>query len=447
MNKVPSSENAERAVLGALLKSEELLADVVAVLPVPECFRYPNHQTVYRTLLMLHSCQEPLDLVFVANELENQGKLIPMGGRTFLVGLIDDCPMVSRAGEYAETVGKKWELRRIIEVAESLASRASDSAAEPVELIARASESLVQVTTKVHDRTYRPLSDFAMEVLDTIDKAQSSGRRTGIETGYTDLDAMTGGLQNGELIFVAARPSMGKTALMSCLASNQATKGHSVGIFSAETKGAEFALRSLCTHAKVDSMAVKTGKLGKSDFDRLAHALNVHAGWKIWLEDTPGVDINRLLAQAARMVEENGAEIIYVDYLQKLTSSQKFQSQRERTDYCVVALKRMAQIYDIPVVVLCQLNRNLESRQNKTPLLADLKESGMIEQEGDTVIALHRPSKYIKKKGAGEKKAENLNECHILKQRNGPEGKIDLWFDPIYTLFENMALEREELPF
>lgn len=443
----PHSGDAEQQVIGAILKDPAVLSEVMGLLPTENIFYYPRHQLIYGSILILSEAREPVDITTVADELTKCGKLAECGGRAYLIDTVNKMTTTDHAEAHANIVSQKAQYRRMIKMAQDTIAVCYSQSQPPETLVADLSQQLASGLSLRKARDSQQISTYAVPVLKQCEDIQKGEKTQGILWGFWDLDHLTAGGQKGELTVVSGRPRMGKTSFIQCAAGHQAEKGHRVAVFSAETKGTEWVLRTLCTLGKIDSMGLKRGTPTDQDWISLTRESGTIQKWDYWLNDTPEIDIHDLILQSIRLYNDMGVEIIYVDYLQKLSCRGEFKDERLKFNYMIRKLKRLAQDLNIPVVVACQLNRNLEYRQNKRPNLGDLKETGAIEEEADLIGALHRPSLYIKKKGKGEAASVNLCEWIILKQRNGPVDIVNLSYNPKFTRFEDMNVAQEHMPF
>lgn len=441
----PQSTETERYVLGAILKDGSILNELLGLIPHERVFYSPRHREIYGAMLAMLEANEPVDLATVADELSRYGKLDACGGRSYLVELAEQIVTTANAETHANIVAEKAQYRNLIHFCQQMMNSCYSQSAPVETLAADFSQQLSSSVSLRRVREMRKIGSYTMPVMEECEAVQTGSGKVGLKWGYSDLDRLTGGAQKGELITVSGRPRMGKTSWIDCVSSRQAMEGHRVAVFSAETKGNEWVLRTLCSLSRIDSMRLKRGETTSEDWEKLTRYSAELQKWNYWLNDTPEIDIHDLILQATRLYNDVGIEIVYVDYLQKLACRGEFRDERLKFNYMVRKMKRLAQDLDIPVVIASQLNRNLETRQNKRPNLGDLKETGAIEEESDLIGALHRPSLYVKK--GKEPDSKNLCEWIILKQRNGPVDVVDLHYNPMFTRFEDMGVAQPQMPF
>jgi replicative DNA helicase len=449
IGQVPNSLDSEQQILGAILKDQEVPAKVFRLITGPEVFYSPKHRTLYRAMMALNVLGEPIDPTIVGNYLHGLAgdQLKGIGGRVYLVELMEGVASTALVDRWCEIVIEKFRLRSIMEVCGKVSGTAQEESEGALELVSSITRDLMPLMRRTDEHEFGLLGNYVTEVVGTLQDIAQHHKPTGIATGFEDIDTMTSGFHKADLIVIGGRPSNGKTALLNCLATNQVVQGRRVGVFSAETKAQEYALRSLCTQARIDSMTAKRGMLNESEWNGLTIHMNEMTSWNYWINYTTAIDIPTLTMLATDLVEREHVDVIYLDYLQKMARPKGMQ-EREGMAYITVSLKNLAKTLDVPVVILSQLNRDMEKRQNKRPQLSDFKGCGEIEQEADLVMALFRPELYIGKKKKGEKQWQGICEVHLLKQRNGPIGVVNLNFHPKYTRFETFVEAAEpELPY
>lgn len=453
----PHNIDAEKSVLGSILIDTDSIDIAVSKIPSSDIFYSPKHQIIYEAMLDLFQWKEPIDTVTMCHELSkrryketDKDQLQAIGGRVYIVELSQHVVTSSRIEQYIDIVIEMNDYRRIINTSSEIIKNCYSKLSDPISLANTLSINLMKITQKPEDKTFRLLSSYMPKLIDNLEMIQKGQVSRGIKYGYYELDELTGGARNGELIILGGRPKMGKTALMNCIGSNMAENGISVGVFSAETNSAEYTLRTLCTAARLDSKRLNAGKISERDWQEIGEQTVKIENWKYFINDTPNIEINHLYSQAIKLYKENGVQIIFIDYIQKLTCSTKFQFKRDETSYIVTRLKTLAQELQIPVFALSQLNRNNEMRRDPTPKFSDFKDTGQVEQEADLIMAVHRPGLYIKKKGKDENRWKDKAMLIVLGQRNGPVSDIELYFNPIFTRYENLydsPAEQPELPY
>jgi replicative DNA helicase len=435
----PQSIEAEESLLSAILIDNNTLLDIVEILS-PDDFYKSVHQIIYSAVLDLFNKSEPVDLVTLSNALKEQGKIEQIGGATYLAKLLD-IPLATNAAHYAKIVYEKACLRRLIEQANIIVRKCFEDGGNLDEILDFSQSSIFEISEKKIKQAFYPLKDIINVNIDALEERQ--GKRalvTGVETGFTDLDKMTSGFQKSDLIIIAARPGMGKTAFALNIARNAAVKTNTpVAVFSLEMSKEQLSLRMLCSEAKVDSSRVRSGFLSNEDWKSLTDAAGILSEQPIYIDDSPGISVMEIRAKARRLTMNKGLGLVIIDYLQLMRSSLP----GERRDLEIAdisrSLKALAKELNVPVVALSQLNRKLEDRADKRPQLADLRESGALEQDADVVAFIYRDEVYNKSE---DNPHRNTAEILLEKQRNGPTGKISLTFINAFTLFKDMATDR-----
>jgi len=444
----PHSVEAEQSVLGKLLLDNSTW-DTVADRLRSEDFYRRDHQHIFAAIAELSARGEPSDAVTLAEHLAAKGLADETGGLAYLASLARDTPTAANIRAYADIVRERALLRNLIRVSGEIAASAYDSEGRPAaELVDEAERRVFEIAEQGR-RTgsgFVALRDVLGDTIDRLDMLhQNQGQLTGVSTGYHDLDRMTAGLQPGDLVIIAGRPSMGKTAF--CLNLIEYATIHTkeripAAIFSLEMSKEQLVQRMLCSVAKIDASRVRNGKLAQSEFPALVTAAGVIAEAPIYIDDTPAITVLELRAKARRLKQDKQVGMIVVDYLQLMQGSNPESRQQEISEISR-SLKALAKELNVPVVALSQLNRSLESRTDKRPILADLRESGAIEQDADVIMFLYRESVYCdackKRDNSCEKGHERSAEVIIGKQRNGPLGVEQLTFLGEYTRFESQS--------
>ncbi len=446
----PQSIEAEQATLGAMLVEREAIARVVDLLD-PQDFYGPQHQMLYRAMIDLFNDSDPVDVVTLQARLQDRDQLEAVGGSHYLIELQDAAPTAAAVLNYARIVREKATLRALIRAGGEIQASAQNAGDEDVETIVDKAE---QTIFSVGERTITPaftaIRDLLGETYDRIDEMQESHRPgTGLLTSYEDLDSLTSGLQRSDLVVIAARPSMGKTALaLNVAASIARTQNKTVAIFSLEMAKEQLALRLLCSEAGVNQHNVRQGYIDRGDMDRIALAASRLYKAPVFLDDSPTMNVLEMRGKARRLRAEHGLDLIIVDYLQLMSGYGRFENRTQEISQVARSLKALARELRVPVVALSQLSRAVEARGHpRRPLLSDLRESGSIEQEADVVAFIYRPSYY----GPDELRAagyletdQNIAEIIVSKQRNGPTGVVRLaWIDE-FVRFENLEERFEE---
>lgn len=436
---------AEKALLGAMIYDNDRIADVAAVLPEPKMFSATPHRAIYSVLLELYSKGEIADLPTVKAELERRGLLSSIAGErkdaaVFLLDLVESFPSAEAARQYAEIVRQKYVIRSIDEACRSVVSLVAEGGKDAEDVRQEAERVLFEAVTKGERRKVESLSDILHRVFKGIDDLQNrKGHLTGIPTGFYDLDDMTSGLQDGQLVVVAGRPSMGKTSFALNVAENVAFREQKgVLIFSLEMSAQQVATALLCSHARVDSSLMRKGRISEEDYQKLVLAAGAYGECKILVDDAADLSVLDLRTRARRIKAVENISLVIVDYLQKLSAKPAGGRGPESRQIEISAissnLKSLAKELSVPVIAVAQLNRSPEGREDKRPLLSDLRESGAIEQDADLVIMLYREEYY-----RTEAERKGVAELDVAKNRTGPTGKVELAFLKQFTRFENLS--------
>lgn len=422
----PQNLEAEQSVLGAMLIDREAVIAVSHKL-VPEDFYSDRHQHLFAAMVSIYNRGEPVDPITVQDELTKTGRLEEVGGLTYLTSLINLVPTTANVLQYAEIVEEKATLRRLQTAARRIVDECYTT--EDVEsTLQEAEKSIFAVTQRRSSRGYLHIRDALVTAYGHLEHLYTSkGKTTGVPSGYRDLDGMTSGFQPSDLIIVAARPSVGKTAFTLNIARNAAVQSRArVLFFSLEMSAEQLAMRLLASEAIVDGHKLRTGQLQDEDWQRLGTALSVLGESEIYIDDTPNIPLQELRAKARRLSQERGLDLIIIDYLQLMSLPQRpgVQANRQQEISEISrSLKALARELKVPVIALSQLSRSVEQRQDKKPMLSDLRESGAIEQDADLVAFLYREDYYDQNT---EKK--DVVEVILAKHRNGPIGTVELLF-------------------
>ena len=432
----PHNLEAERSAIGAAMLSKEALMDVTEEVRA-EDFYNESHREIFEAIMDLYRDNVAVDMLTVCEELNKKKALDMVGGRAYIATLTSGVPSTANAGEYAKIVAEKAMMRQLISVSEEIAAKGYDDKVPATELIDRAEGDIFRVAQKRQKNDYAKIQDVLLKNLKQIDEAQkTSGSVVGLPTGFKDLDAVTSGLHKSDLIILAARPGMGKTAFALNIAEQSAIKsGASVLIFSLEMSQEQLGQRLIAMQARVESEKLKKGELDRKDWDRINVALNELNGTKIVIDDTPGVSIMEMRNKCRRLKAEQGLDLIVVDYLQLMTFDGRADSRQQEISALSRHLKLLAREMDCPVIVLSQLSRAPELRQDKRPMLSDLRESGSIEQDADIVIFLYRDDYYNE-----NTEKPGVCEVHLAKHRSGSTDRIELTWVARYTKFSDKAL-------
>ncbi|HXN23750.1 MAG TPA: replicative DNA helicase [Candidatus Dormibacteraeota bacterium] len=433
---LPQNLEAERSVLGAILMDNHILNAAIEKLR-PEDFFGDHHRTIYQHMIELGESQQAIDLVTLTEELHRRGKLESAGGAAYLAQLMDGVPRVSNVEHYARIVKEKAMLRNLIHKSHDIQQQAFDAEDDADTILDRAESSIFELAEDRARVGLIGVKDLVRDSFDRLERIFTEGKRvTGVSTGYTQLDNLTSGLQPSELLILAARPSMGKTALALNIAENVALRNREpVAIFSLEMSKESLLQRLLASQARIDSHKFRTGHLAREDWRRITESLGFLAEAPLWIDDSGSATVVEIGAKARRLKRDKGLSLVVVDYLQLIAARGRFGNRNEEVSSITRGLKGLAKELQLPVLVLSQLTRAPE-REDRRPQLADLRESGAIEQDADVVFFIHRPNAF-KPDEAPEDRAKS--EIIIAKQRNGPTERVHFVFLSQFTRFEEAA--------
>ncbi|WP_100374723.1 replicative DNA helicase [Bacillus sp. FJAT-45037] len=437
----PQNIEAEQAVLGAIFLADGALVTASEKL-LPEDFYRAAHQRVYEVMLDLAEKGEPVDLVTVTSELQDRKWLEEIGGMNYLSDLANAVPTAANVEYYSRIVEEKSVLRRLIRVATNIAADGYTSEDEVDAILDDAEKTILDIAQRKNTSAFISIKDVLVETYDQIELLQNQkGDITGIPTGFMELDKMTAGFQRNDLIIVAARPSVGKTAFALNIAQNVATKtSENVAIFSLEMGASQLVQRMLCAEGNIDAQRMRTGALTSEDWQKLTMAMGSLAKAGIYIDDTPGIKVNDIRAKCRRLKQEQGLGMIMIDYLQLIQGNGRSgENRQQEVSEISRTLKAIARELEVPVIALSQLSRGVESRQDKRPMMSDIRESGSIEQDADIVAFLYRDDYYDK-----ESENQNIIEIIIAKQRNGPVGTVELAFVKEFNKFVNLDRRHDE---
>ena len=436
----PQSIEAEESLLSGILIDNNTLLDIVDIIS-PEDFYRSAHQKIFSGIVELFSKNEPVDLVTLTNALKERGNLEEIGGATYLATLVDTVPLAVNAKHYAKIVHDKASLRRLIERANEIAKECFEDRGNVDEIIDFAESSIFEISKNKHKQAFYPISEIIDGNIETLEERQGNKALvTGIPTGFTRLDNLISGLQKSELIILAARPSMGKTALALNIARNAAVDANvPVAIFSLEMSKEQLSMRLLCSEARIDSSRLRGGFFSMEDWRKLTDAAGVLSDTSIFIDDTPDISGMEIRAKARRLKMEKDIGLVIIDYLQLMKGRMSAERRDLEISEISRSLKALAKELDVPVMALSQLNRMLEQRNDKQPRLSDLRESGALEQDADVVAFIYRDEIYNSDENNPKKGTADIL---IRKNRNGPTGEATLTFLDSYTRFENLAFEK-----
>ncbi len=435
---VPRNIDAERSVLGALLLHSTAVADVSGLVKA-EDFYHPPHQVIYQAILDTYDASSHTDLIAVEEHLQRKGQLDEAGGRDVLLDLAGSVISAAAVGYHAEIVRDKSILRRLLETCLDLSRRAYENAATPGELVDEAERRIFEIARIKTASEALSITELIQQTFDRLERLRDRrGRLTGIATDFHDLDDLTAGLQPGELIIVAARPSMGKTSFALNLSERAACKGNGVALFSLEMSSQQIIQNMLCSRAQINSHDLRRGVI---TVEQLAHLQDMASALyeaPIYIDDTAGQTATTLRAKCRRLKQKHEIKLVVIDYLQLLTMGGRIESRQQEIATISRTLKAVARELDLPVVALSQLNREVESRDNNRPRMSDLRESGALEQDADVVMLLHREEYY-----RPTEENRGLAQIILAKQRNGPTGEVTLRFFKQFMRFESFHRQPE----
>ena len=436
----PQSIEAEQSVLGSMLVDKEVIPIVMEILK-PEDFYRPDHREIYEVVIELFDRSQPIDLITVSERLKLHGKLELIGGLEYLSNIATAVPTTANVRNYSKIVEEKSLLRKLIRASSDIVDLGFDASEEVSYIIDRAEQGIFDILQKRSSQGFIPIKDVLVDTFNKLEELYNNkGTITGISTGFVDLDFKTAGLHNTDLILIAARPAMGKTALALNLAQNVAV--HSkvpVAVFSLEMSKEQLVNRMLSSEAMVDGSRMKTGQLEDNDWQKVAKALGPLSEAPIFIDDTPGVTITEIRAKCRRLKLEHNLGLVIIDYLQLMQGSKsKSENRQQEISEISRSLKMLAKEINVPVITLSQLSRAPETRTDHRPILSDLRESGAIEQDADIVMFLYRDDYYNP-----ETDKKNIAELIIAKHRNGSTGTVELVWLGQYTKFANLEKFRQ----
>lgn len=444
-NEVPQNIEAEASLLGAILIDSDAIVKIADSLS-PEDFYDPRHRYIYEGITKLYERREPIDVLTLADQLKNTGVLDVIGGASYVTELTNYVPTAAHVEQYADIVAQKALRRRLITVSQDMVDLGRDESKGLKELIEDAESRLFEVSNKHVKQSIVSLEAILSESFDRLDDLHKDKNKIrGVPTGFKDLDNILAGLQRSDLFILAARPSMGKTALSLNLAHNVAVQANEpVLVFSLEMSKEQLVDRLLAMESGVDAWALRTGNLSDSDFEKIGHAMGTLSEAQIYIDDTPGITVGDLRTKARREAHQRKLGLIIVDYLQLMSGGSKFGGDGNRVQEISEisrGLKAIARELNVPLIALSQLSRSVESRSPQIPQLADLRESGSIEQDADVVAFIYREDYYNP-----DTDRTNLTDIFIKKHRNGPTGGVELYFDREKQRFRSLD-KRHSQPF
>lgn len=435
----PHSLEAEQSVLGAMIIDKEAINTAVETIR-PEDFYKEANKEIYETILELYNRNEPVDLITLSEELKKRGTLENVGGINYLTSLSGSVATTANVKYYCDIVEEKSILRRLIKSCDEIIAKSFEDAEEVNSIIERAEKSIFDITQGRNNEGFSPIKEVLLDSFSRIEEmSMNEGGLTGLTTGFLDIDEKLSGLQKSDLILLAARPSMGKTALGLNIALNSAIKGNGhVAIFSLEMSKEQLVQRMLSSVSHVNLQKIISGRLDEDEWVKIVQAMGPLSSTNIFIDDTPGISIMEMKAKCRKLKIEKGLDLVVVDYLQLMQSDSPSESRQQEISSISRGLKALAKEMECPVLALSQLSRAPELRSDHRPILSDLRESGAIEQDADIVMFLYRDEYYNE-----DTDKKNIGEVIIAKHRNGPTGTVELLWMGQFTKFVNLEKYRE----
>ncbi len=440
----PQDIEAEQAVLGAIFLDADSIIDAMEIIE-PQDFYRRSHQIIFQAMIQLNDRNESIDLITLKAEIEKSNSLEDIGGLTYLTELSQASPSAASIAYYAKIVDDKATLRNLIQTASRIVTKGFEQDEDVQSIVDQAEKSILEVSEKRNSNGFQSIADVLNRTIENIDQlAQNNEEITGLPTGYAALDKMTAGLQKEELIILAARPAVGKTAFALNIAQNVGTKtDRSVAIFSLEMGAESLVNRMLCAEGSIEASHLRTGQLSEEEWRNLIVAMGSLSNASIYIDDTPGIKISEIRARCRKLAQEKGnLGLILIDYLQLIEGTGRENRQQEVSEISR-QLKKLAKELKVPVIALSQLSRGVEQRQDKRPVLSDIRESGSIEQDADIVAFLYRDDYYQREgdeeDGGEEPQNNNVIEVIIEKNRSGARGTVELLFIKEYNKFSSLS--------
>jgi len=433
----PQNIDAEQAVLGSILLKADVFGTVLEIIK-EEDFYKEGHRQIYSAMVDLFDRNEPQDLLTVTNLLRSTNKLDMVGGPSYLASLTAMVPVTANIASYAKIIRDKAILRNLINVNTDIASRCYEDQNDIDILVDQAEQAIFEIAGKKGGQNFTPIKHIVPKAFAAVEQLYKRKELiTGVPTGYIEIDKMTAGLQSSDLIILAARPSMGKTSFAMNIAQHAAlVEKAGVAVFSLEMSKEQLVMRLLSSVGRIDSQRIRTGKLHNEDWPKLTRAVGMLEAAPIFIDDTPAVSVLEMRAKVRRLAAQHDISLIVVDYLQLMRGRSGIENRTQEISEISRSLKALAKEHNVPVIALSQLNRGLESRTDKRPMMSDLRESGAIEQDADVICFIYRDEVYNKSEDNPDR---GTAEIIIGKQRNGPTGIVRLAFIKEYTMFENLS--------
>ncbi|MDO4940190.1 MAG: replicative DNA helicase [Erysipelotrichaceae bacterium] len=434
-NKVmPYSIEAEESLLGNIMLYEHAAREAIDANIVADDFYLDNHKNIYNIMASMFENKEKIDTISLSSKLKDYGIYDKVGGLEYLMRLADSTISATNTKEYIKIIKNKSLARQIIKVGEEISTDALNSETNVDDMLQTAEDKILNVTRSRTDSDFVSGNELFEQTLKHVEQIQESGQSTGVRSLFNDLDRYTNGFQKGDLIILAARPSMGKTALALNLAVNSASVSQgAIAIFSLEMPAEQVAIRILSCKSKVEIQKIRTGQLNDADWSKLNEASQELRKQKFYIDDTPGIKVSDMFAKARKLSQDHGLSLIVVDYIQLISANSKSESRQQEVSEISRKLKAMARELNVPLIALSQLSRSVESRQDKHPMLSDLRESGALEQDADIVMFLYRDAYYNRE--ANDSQVREDVDLSLAKHRNGPTGNIKLAFEKDVNAF------------
>lgn len=439
----PNNPDAEESVLGSMLIDSESIPEVRDILKAQSFYREKN-KWIYEALMQLDDNHEPIDLITVCDVLRKQGQLEEVGGEPYIIGLLNIVPTSVHAAHYAQIVEDTGERRRMITAASKVAQLAYDESIPTDEAVSTAQDTVFSLGENIYRKSMHHIREPSRQVMKLVeDRHEAGGVLAGVPTGFKDLDRLLGGLHDAELIVVAGRPGMGKSSLQGSMAIIAGTKhAKNIGVFSLEMTSVQWALRLVSGIARLDSRNLRSGEVQEAEWPMFYDAVGRLSESNIFIDETTQLTPTELRAKCRRLDNRFGLDMIMIDYLQLMVTTQKYHNRVQQVSYICKSLKDLGKEINCPVVVSSQLSRAVEQRQDKRPQLSDLRDSGTIEEDADIVIFIYRDDYY---NPGEESERPNIAEINVAKNRNGNTGIVDLFWNRQFTRFYN--LERKNIVF
>lgn len=433
----PQNLEAEQSVLGSILLKENAFGNVIEILKADD-FYSPAHKSIFKAMVVLFEKNEPHDLITLTNYLKDANSLEDIGGAAYLANLTSIVPVTANISSYAKIIRQKAVLRKLINVNTDIAGRCYEEQGEIDQLVDEAEQAIFDIAGQKDGQKFTPLKDIIPDAFARVEQLYKRKELiTGVPTGYFGIDKMTAGLQPSDLIILAGRPSMGKTAFAMNLAQHAAlVEKTGVAIFSLEMSKEQLTMRLLSSVGRIDSQRIRTGKLHDDDWPKLTRAVGMLSEAPMFIDDTPAISVLDMRSKIRRLASQHPIGMILVDYLQLMRGRTNSENRTQEISDISRALKALAKEHNVPVLALSQLNRGLESRTDKRPVMSDLRESGAIEQDADIICFIYRDEVY---NTAEDNPELGTAEIIVGKQRNGPTGVVKLTFIKEFTMFENMS--------